>query len=172
MHVFINPGHGGADPGAIGYSGSFEKNINAKIGDVVAVELKKAGYKVTNYQQRRTLSDVAAKANASNADLFVSIHCNSVANREARGTETWHYTGCPHGKKAAQAIQSEIIGVIGTKDRGLKTSKSLYVLKKTIMPAVLVEVGFISNKDEEQLIINNVDKIGRAIAFGIKKASK
>lgn len=125
---------------------------------------------MTVYQQQRQLSDVAAKANASGAALFVSIHCNSATNKAARGTETWHYTGCPHGAKYAAAIQRHVVQAIGTKDRGVKTTRSLYVLRKTTMPAVLVEVGFISNAAEEKEIISKTDQIGQAIAAGIIEA--
>lgn len=125
---------------------------------------------MTVYQQQRQISDVAAKANASGAALFVSIHCNAATNKAARGTETWRYTGCPHGAKYAAAIQHHVVEAIGTKDRGVKTTRSLYVLRKTTMPAVLVEVGFISNAAEEKEIISKTDQIGQAIAAGIIEA--
>ena len=171
MKIFINPGHSLLnDPGAIGPAGNKESEVNARIAAAAAERLKAAGHKVVLYQQQRKLADVTVKANKSKADLFVSIHCNAAANTDARGTETWHYTGCPHGARTAGAIQTELVRVLGTRNRGVKTSSSLYVLRKTTMPAVLVEVGFISNAAEEKLILGNIEKIGQAIAAGITAA--
>lgn len=170
MNIFVNAGHSPTyDCGAIGASGSKESDINLKIATVTANALKQAGHKVTLYQQQRKLVDVTAKANKSKVDLFVAIHCNGSVNKTANGTETWHYTGCPIGAKYAKAIQAELVKTLGTKDRGVKESSSLYVLRKTIMPAVLVEVGFITNTDEEKLILANIDQIGLSIAKAILK---
>lgn len=167
MKVFLNPGHGGNDPGAIGATRSKESEVNARIAAAAAERLKAAGHTVVLYQQQRQLADVTAKANKSKADLFVSIHCNAAANKDARGTETWYYTGCPHGRAAAVAIQREVVEALGSRNRGVKSSRSLYVLRKTTMPAVLVEVGFISNAAEEKEIITKAAQLGQAIAAGI-----
>lgn len=175
MKIFLNPGHSlKYDPGAIGASGTKECEINAKIAKATAERLQAAGHTVIVYQQQKRLADVAEMANASGASLFVSIHCNSAVNKQANGTETWHYTGCPVGKKFATKIQLEIIKAIGTRDRGTKSSRSLYVLRKTIMPAVLCEVAFISNKDECAMLSQGEyqKKIGEAIAKGIIEALK
>lgn len=170
MKIFVNAGHSPTyDCGAIGASGSKESDINLKIATVTANALKQAGHKVTLYQQQRKLVDVTAKANKSKVDLFVAIHCNGSVNKTANGTETWHYTGCPIGAKYAKAIQAELVKTLGTKDRGVKESTSLYVLRKTIMPAVLVEVAFITNLEEEKLVLANIEKIGQSIAKAILK---
>jgi N-acetylmuramoyl-L-alanine amidase len=165
--VFLNSGHGGNDPGAIGPAGNKESDVNARIAAAAAERLKAAGHKVVLYQQQRKLADVAAKANKSKADLFVSIHCNAASNTDARGTETWYYTGCPHGRAAAVTIQREVVKTLQSRNRGVKSSRSLYVLRKTIMPAVLCEVGFLSNREEEKEIVTKAAQIGHAIADGI-----
>lgn len=170
MKVFLNPGHGGIDPGAIGANGTKEKEINAEIAKATAERLKAAGHTVIVYQQQKRIADVAEMANASGASLFVSIHCNSAVNRNAHGTETWHYTGCPTGKRFATKIQLEIVKALGTRDRGVKTSRALYVLRKTVMPAVLVETAFLSNPAEEKLLNAKTAEIGEAIAKGILAA--
>ena len=170
MKIFLNSGHGGRDCGAIGANGTKESEINAKIAKATAEHLRKAGHEVTVYQQQKRLADVAEMANASGCALFVSIHCNSAVNKSANGTETWHYTGCPTGKKFATKIQLEIVKALGTRDRGVKTSRSLYVLRKTTMPAVLCEVGFLSNSREEKLLNAKTSEIGEAIAKGIISA--
>lgn len=167
MKIFLNSGHGGLDPGAIGPAGNKESEVNARIAAAAAERLKAAGHKVVLYQQQRKLADVTVKANKSKADLFVSIHCNAACNTDARGTETWYYTGCPHGRAAAVAIQREVVEALGSRNRGVKSSTSLYVLRKTTMPAVLCEVGFLSNAAEEKEIVAKAAKIGEAIADGI-----
>lgn len=168
MKIFINAGHSLTyDCGAIGASGGKESEINLQIAKVTAERLKSAGYAVVLYQQERKLADVTVKANKSKADLFVAIHCNAAGNKNAHGTETWHYTGCPIGSKVAAAIQREVVETLGTRDRGVKSSRSLYVLRKTVMPAVLHEVAFISNQEEEKLILSKIPEIGKAIADGI-----
>lgn len=129
-----------------------------------------AGHTVIVYQQQKMLADVAEMANASGCALFVSIHCNSATNKQANGTECWYYTGCPIGKRFATNIQLEIIKALGTKNRGTKDSRSLYVLRKTVMPAVLCEVGFLSNSREEKLLNAKTAEIGEAIAKGIISA--
>lgn len=162
------PGHSlKYDPGAIGASGTKECEINAEIAKATAERLKAAGHTVIVYQQQKRLADVAEMANASGCALFVSIHCNSAVNKNANGTECWYYTGCPTGKRFATQIQLEIIKAIGTRNRGTKNSRSLYVLRKTTMPAVLIEVGFLSNKAEEKLLNAKTAEIGEAIANGI-----
>ena len=170
MKVYLNPGHGGKDPGAIGANGTKECEINAEIAKATAERLQAAGHDVIVYQQQKRLADVAEIANASGCALFVSIHCNSAVNKNAIGTETWYYTGCPVGKKFATKIQLEIIKAIGTRNRGVKNSRSLYVLRKTVMPAVLVEAGFLSNPAEEKQLNANTAEIGEAIAKGILAA--
>lgn len=122
------------------------------------------------YQQQKRLADVAEMANASGAKLFVSVHCNSAINRRANGTECWYYTGCPIGKKFATSIQSEIVKAINTRNRGVKSSRALYVLRKTVMPAVLVETAFLSHEAEEKLLNAKTAEIGEAIAKGIISA--
>lgn len=171
MKIFVNPGHSlKYDPGAIGANGTKECEINAQIAKATAESLQAAGHTVIVYQQQKRLADVAEMANASGAALFVSIHCNSAVNKNANGTETWHYTGCPTGKKFATQIQLEIVKAIGTRNRGVKNSRSLYVLRKTTMPAVLVEAGFLSNPAEEKQLAESTAKIGKAIANGILAA--
>ena len=173
MKIFLNPGHSlKYDPGAIGANGTKECEINAKIAKVTAERLRKAGHDVIVYQQQKRLADVAEMANASGASLFVSIHCNSAVNKQAKGSETWYYTGSTKGAKFATKIQLEIIKAINTRDRGVKSSRTLYILRKTVMPAVLCEVAFISNKDECAMLSQGEyqKKIGEAIANGILAA--
>ena len=89
----------------------------------------------------------------------------------AEGTETWYCAGSNDGKHLAECIQSQIVNHLGTVDRGVKMAtpgkNGLYVLTNTDMPAVLVELAFISNEDDEKLLRNEQDEFARAIARGV-----
>ena len=114
------------------------------------------------------LSYRAKVANDWGADLFVSIHCNAAADSSANGTETYHAPGSEKGAALAGAIQSRLVAALGLRDRGVKQA-NFAVLRRTSMPAALVEIAFISNPIEEGLL-GNPDfqrRAARAIAQGI-----
>lgn len=107
-------------------------------------------------------------ANQAKADVFVSIHCNSVADPKANGTETFYCTGSPAGAKLAEHIQNRLITALGLRNRGVK-SATFAVLRGTNMPAALAELAFISNPTEEGLLETPAfqDKAARAVADGV-----
>lgn len=166
--IFINPGHGGDDPGAVG-NGLKERDVVLKIGKRVEDYLRAVGYDVKLFQYDG-LQEICDSANAYGADLFVSIHCNA-ATGTARGTETFYYEYSNAGRKLANCIQRQIVNSLGTYDRGLKTKISggydSYVCKYTNMPAVLVETAFIDNPDDAKLLVEHEDDFARAIARGV-----
>ncbi len=159
--IVVDAGHGGVDGGAVSYSGQTnERNItlavSLKLGDV----LKSKGYDVIytrtdntsvawdSSSQTASLRYRANFANENNADLFVSVHCNS-ATPSAYGTETYYSTTkSSKDKTLATDIHTELIKSIGLRDRGVKTANH-YVTVNTKMPASLVELAFISNQQEE-----------------------
>ena len=175
MNVFINPGHapiGNPDPGAVNEeTGLRECDVALAVGELVANYLDAAGVGVTNVFQCDSLGKICNQANASGADIFVSIHCNAADAEEANGTETWACAGSSNGSTLAGCIQSQIVNALGTTDRGVKIAtpgvNGLYVLTNTDMPAVLVELAFISNPDEEEILANKQDDLARAVARGI-----
>ena len=160
MNVFINPGHapnGNPDPGAVNdNTGLRECDVALAVGDLVAHYLKAAGVGVTNVFQCDSLEEICDQANASGADLFISIHCNSAEAASATGTETWACAGSSAGHALAACIQNQIVDALGTVDRGVKTATP-----------VLVELAFISNDDDEQLLEEKQDDFARAIARGV-----
>lgn len=174
MMVFINAGHapnGHPDPGACSRStGLRECDVALKVGELVAKYLNVVGIE-TMVHQNDSLSEVCSKANSLEADLFISIHCNSVESPYAEGTETWYCNGSSAGRMLAECIQDQIVDSLNTVDRGIKVAvpgrNGLYVLTNTDMPAVLVELAFISNEDDEKLLRNNQDDFARAIARGV-----
>ena len=175
MNVFINPGHAPnseTDPGAVkDNTGLRECDVALAVGDLVAHYLKAAGVGVTNVFQCDSLEEICDQANASGADLFISIHCNSAEAAAATGTETWACAGSSAGHALAACIQNQIVDALGTVDRGVKTAtpgvNGLYVLTNTDAPAVLVELAFISNDEDEQMLVKKQDDFARAIARGV-----
>ncbi|MGI5940494.1 MAG: N-acetylmuramoyl-L-alanine amidase [Thermoleophilia bacterium] len=176
--ICIDPGHGGSASGAIGVSGSLEKDINLDIAKFVAADLRAAGLEVlmTRDDDRFVgLQERANIANAAQATLFVSIHCNAINNADVKGTETF-YEGTaadydPESKLLAEAIQRALVKALGSKDRGAKTwyGQTLVVLAKSTMTGVLTEVGFLTNAEEEaKLLTADYQRTAaRAIADGI-----
>lgn len=172
MKVFLNPGHspnGVPDPGAVNDGLNLrECDIAKEIGDLVEHYLVAAGVDVVgNVQSDDLVGDVVATANASGADLFVSIHCNSFWNPNAQGTETCVYPGSSVGAALGDCIQAQIVSALDTMDRGIKYRDGLYVLRATDMPAVLVETAFISNGGDAAKLRDQTDEFARAIARGV-----
>lgn len=163
MKIFINPGHGGADPGAVG-NGLVEAEVALAIGERAAKYLQAVGYqtKVFQFDGLHTICD---DANAWGADFFISLHCNAAASPRATGTETFFWNG-GHGRKLAAKIQNQVADSLGTVNRGTKTA-NFTVLAYTDMPAVLVETAFISNPQDAELLRDRQDDFARAIARGV-----
>lgn len=174
MKVFLNPGHapnGNPDPGAVNSeSGLRECDVALAVGQSAESYLNAAGV-ATELLQSDSLEEICEAANASDADIFVSIHCNAAEAEAANGTETWTCAGSNRGSMLASYIQNQIVDALDTTDRGVKIAtpgvNGLYVLSNTAMPAVLVELAFISNDSDEQLLADAQDDFARAIARGI-----
>lgn len=169
MKVFLNPGHApGIDPGAVNYEYDVEEaTIALEVARHVQDYLERAGVKVVGFVQDDDLGLVVDAANESKADLFVSIHCNAYSKPEPQGTEVLVYETGGRSELLAEYIQFQIISSLGTVDRGVKERPRLYVLNSTNMPAVLVELAFITNEDDVQLLIDNKEDFAAAIARGI-----
>lgn len=157
--VYIDPGHGGRDPGAIGPSGVQEKRVALRVAQKVYEGLFKVCQVKLTREDDRALganesADLEARVRMANswpADLFISIHCNSAGSQAAHGTETFCYSPSGEGYRLANLIQSKLTKHTGLNDRGVATG-NFAVLRETKMPAVLVELGFISNPTEETLL--------------------
>lgn len=177
--ICIDPGHGGSDSGAVGVSGAKEKDVNLAIGLLLADCLRQAGLRVMMTRETDVavgLSQRAAMANTAQAGLFVSVHNNASGGGEdgPNGTETFYpgtpATYCPEGRLLAEAIQRNLIRVLGSKDRGAQTHwNRLVVLTETEMTAALVEVGFMTNLAEETKLLTPSYQAAaaQAIAAGI-----
>lgn len=171
--ICVDAAHGGKDPGAV--NGSKHESIAAlAIARKVGAMLESKGYEVVYTRTKDkylTLAERCTISNSKGADAFISIHLNSAINKAAEGVETWRYQNVGATTKAlADNIQEELITATGAKPRGVKTTTTLYVLKHTIAPAVLVECGFISNHEESELLFDDdyQNKIANAIVTGIE----
>lgn len=184
MKVFINPGHDlDYDGGAVSpRTGLRECEVAAHVGALVKHYLEAAGCTCKLMQSdnlaptstgRSRYADrqgptVTETANDWDTDIFVSIHCNSAEADEACGTETFAYDlDGGAGEKIATCIQDQIVDALNTVDRGVKANPKLFVLRYTAMPAVLVELGFIGNESDEELLTNRQDDFARAISRGV-----
>ena len=170
MRICINGGHapgGIPDPGAVNnITGLKESDVTDDVAQLVQYYLQQAGYE-TLVVQENELRDITDASNNWGANLFISVHCNAAGNRSALATETFY--GSKQGAKFARYIQSQIINNMGTVNRGIKDGSNLYVIKHTDCPAILVELAFISNDDDEALLASDEkkDEFAKCIARGV-----
>ncbi|MBW3041643.1 N-acetylmuramoyl-L-alanine amidase [Prochlorococcus marinus] len=171
--VVIDPGHGGSDPGAVGINGLRETDIVLEVSKNVSEFLTKKGVKTLltrNYERTLDLQPRVEKANNSKADAFVSIHANATRGKrkEVNGLETYYYSGYK-GYSLAKNIHKQIL-ITSTQspDRGVRRSR-FYVIRKTSMPAALVEIGFVTGIYDASLLRQKAYryKMSFAIAKGI-----
>lgn len=174
--IALDPGHGGSDPGAVGPGGTKEKTVTLAVAQKLAVLLEKAGAKVV--MTRRGDNDVYGKnatavdelkarttvAALNKADIFISIHADAFTNPKVGGTSTFYYRKSMYDALLAQSIQSSIVKVDQLSDRRVN-SANFYVIKRSIMPAALIEMAFITNPDEEKLL--NSPQFQQKMAQGI-----
>lgn len=167
--IALDAGHGGSDPGAV-YKGRQEKDDTLDLTLAVGDILKKNGidvYYARTTDEYETPFKKATDANNSGADLFVSIHRNSSENpNQYSGVETLVYSDTGLKAEVARNINNQLEDA-GFKNLGVDERKNLVVLKRTKMPAVLVEVGFINNDKDNYLFDEEFDSIAQAIADGI-----
>jgi len=171
--VVIDPGHGGPDPGAIGIGGIRETDVVLEVSKIVENLLSDKGVKVRLTRKSEVDLDLPPRvsfANNTNADIFVSIHANASRGkrRDINGLETFYYRGW-RGRLLAKRIQKQILRVSpGSPDRGVKQGR-FYVIKNTRMPAVLVEIGFLTGRLDARRLekITHRKRLAYAIAKGI-----
>jgi N-acetylmuramoyl-L-alanine amidase len=170
MTIVIDPGHGGRDPGYVGRSGILEKRLTYRVALRLKMLLNDAGARVIltrNGDTEIKNHDIAALANSKNADLFVAVHFNSFTSSRIKGSTTFYFT--PQSKRFAKVIEKNVSRTTGLKDRGVK-KETYYVCHHTQMPAVIVEAGYLTNSQDERLILD--PKFRQSIALGICKGIK
>ena len=187
--VYLDAGHGGYDPGA-SYFGISEKSLTLAIQNRVKAKLESEGYQVVTTRTSDTyvdLTDRSRAANASESDIFVSIHINASGSSAAQGIETYYYqpyaeypsrinatyhanpTRLSMSDTLANAIQSSLINATGAQNQGVKR-QTFAVLRETTAPAVLLELGFLSNPQEAARLNTSAyqETLANAIVAGIK----
>lgn len=170
--VFINPGHSITTD-----SGAVNPRLNLKECQVVKEicthmqkQLQSLGVETVLYQQVKSLNEVPKEANASGADIFISVHMNAPATTSG-GVEVLYCENSAKGREYAQVILKNIIkvGDYNFRNRGLKddANRHLCVLRKTKMLACLVEMGFITYDKEAKFVNENTSLCAQAIVNGI-----
>ena len=166
--IYINPGHGGADSGAVGTGGRQEKDDALRYASAVVEKLKAAGHTVElerNADYLINVKDIAKNANLWGADLFIAFHRNAGGGE---GAECLIVTGASAtSREMAQAIQSALVGV-GFRDRGVKVQdRNTYVLSHTTMPATTIECGFVDNAGDNAIFDSKFNEIVQGTAEAI-----
>lgn len=169
--VVIDAGHGDQDPGTIGVTGKKEKDFNLSLALKIEQLLKKeSGIKVImtrNDDKFLKLSERVSLANNAKADLFLAIHANS-GPAAATGSETYYNRA--NSKTLANTVHKYLVQAAGLKDRGVKTG-NFAVIRDTTMPAILLEVGFLSNKNDEAALFNETfqNRVAEGVVKGMKE---
>lgn len=177
--IAIDAGHGGWDPGKKGKNGENEKDINLAIAKKLTMLLEGSGavvYTIRNSDEAlgdskgEDMNERKEIIDKSEADIMVSIHQNSYPSEEIKGAQVFYHGTSDDGKKLAGCIQKELSEILdSSNDRVEKSNESYYILRKTEIPSVIVECGFLSNPDEE-IKLNSDDyqnKTAWAIYCGI-----
>ena len=162
--VVIDAGHGGEDPGKIGVNNAKEKDINLEIAKQVRTLLEKEGIDVIMTREDDTMlaedtdtnkkvQDMKSRVQMINQAvpaLVVSIHQNSYSEESIHGAQVFYYTHSEAGKKAAEIMQKELLAVDPDNTRQAKANDTYYLLKRTEVPTIIVECGFLSNYEEAE----------------------
>ncbi|MCD8132559.1 MAG: N-acetylmuramoyl-L-alanine amidase [Clostridiales bacterium] len=182
--IVIDAGHGGDDPGKVGVSGTNEKDINLEIACRLRDILEEQGFEIVmTREEDESLADADAESvkvsdlknrvdiiEKTDPVLAVSIHQNSYTDSAVSGAQVFYYGDSAQGEALAGALQQSLIDHLDPSNtRAAKANESYYILKKTSVPTVIVECGFLSNPTEEALLCDEdyQVQIAEAISEGI-----
>ncbi len=173
-NIMIDAGHGDWDPGKVAKDGTLEKEINLNISKYLQNYLEQAGgFVITTRTDDNVLGDTKNKdlkartelSNNEEVDLLVSIHQNSFQNSKVKGAQVFYYEDSEDSKRLALCIQNRLKEVDSNNNRVAKSNNNYYMLKKTSVPAVIVECGFLSNSEENEKLKDK--KYQKDIAWAI-----
>lgn len=186
--VVLDAGHGSSDSGKVGINGVLEKDINLSISKKTKKYLEKKGICVIMTRNKdeslaegengnRKVQDMKARVkriNDTKPDLAVSIHQNSYHEESIHGAQVFYYEHSESGEKDARILQEALLAVDPDNTRQVKANTTYYLLKRTEVPILIVECGFLSNQEEaEKLASEDYQKeIAKAIANGIESCLK
>lgn len=183
--VVIDAGHGGADPGKIGVNQCLEKDINLQIALKVKEKLENEKVKVimtredenglsTDGASNHKIEDMKKRVeiiNESEASIAVSIHQNSYTSEDVKGAQVFYFTHSEQGKQMAEIMQENFRLANPENKRQAKDNQTYYMLKKTKIPTIIVECGFLSNWEEAEKLTDDSyqEKTAQIICDGIMK---
>ncbi len=180
IKIFIDQGHnptGYHNTGAVGF-GLNEENINFQVGLSLANLLnnnpnfdarlsRPTSTTVLGTNNATSLAERVRMANEWPANYFISIHCNSNPNPAVNGTEVYIYQYYTQANWLAQQVMNGIVQTVGTRNNGIRENQSLYVLRRTNMPSILVELAYLSNPSDAEKLRNNQQQFAYGIYLGI-----
>lgn len=183
--IVVDCGHGGSDPGKVGAGDILEKDINLQIGKKVKKKLEKKGYEVIMTREKdeilsrgtdgsKKVQDMKARValiNKTAPALAISIHQNSYQDSEVCGAQVFYYAHSEEGEEAAGVMQEALLQVNPDNKRQAKANDNYYLLKRTEVPTIIVECGFLSNPEEAALLSDEEyqKKIAKAVVDGLEK---
>jgi len=177
--VVIDPGHGGEDPGKVGVNDTLEKDINLQIALKLKPLLEEKGIEIVMTREsdevpkdnKEDLQGRVKLINDTKPSIVVCIHQNSFTDASVKGAQVFYYAGSDISENAAQILQEEFRSVDTDNTRQIKANDNYFLLKRTEVPAVIVECGFLSNYEEAQKLVTEEyqKEIATAICNGIIK---
>ena len=186
--VVLDAGHGGSDPGKVGINKAEEKDINLKIAKKVKKILEKKGVKVVMTREEDTMlaenkngsqkvqdmKDRVKLINDTSPEFAVSIHQNSYHEESIHGAQVFYYKHSAQGEQFAAIMQKSLLAVDKENRRQAKADDTYYLLKKTEVPTIIVECGFLSNHEEAEKLVTDEyqQQIAEAIVKGIEACMK
>lgn len=182
IKIYIDQGHnptGSVNAGATG-NGLHEEDITFEVGVILAqlleddprFEVRLSRPTPTTVLGTSNASSLRARVDAANswpADYFISIHCNSNPNPALNGTEIYLYRFNTQANWLAEQIMTGITQTVGTRNNGIRLNPSLYVLRRTNMPALLIELGYLTNYSDAQKLRDNPGGFAYGIYLGIMR---
>ncbi len=181
--VMLDAGHGGRDPGKVGVNNALEKDINLAIAKKTKELLSEKGIEVIMTREEDVMyakedsdnkktEDMKARVEMINRnlpELTVSIHQNSYHEESVSGAQVFYYSHSQKAKEAAEVMQKALMSLNAENTRPAKANDTYYMLKRTESPTIIVECGFLSNKEEAELLITEEyqSQMAQAICNGI-----
>lgn len=173
--VILDAGHGGWDPGKTGSGGADEKTLNLAITQKLQAYLEAGGAEVILTREtdaalgsgkREDMAQRRQITNESGGDILVSIHQNAFPSAKAKGAQVFYHQSSPQGKLLAEILQESLRERLDAENqRQAKENTAYYILRTTEIPAVIVECGFLSNREEEALL--NAPEYQERVAWAI-----
>lgn len=176
--IILDAGHGSKDPGKVAKDGTLEKDINLRITKFLQEYIEQAGGFVLNTRVNDSaisdnkVEDLKGRKNIANdedASILISIHQNSFPKENVKGAQVFYYKESKESEKLAHCVQNRLKEIDTNNNRVAKENSSYYILKKTKMPSIIVECGFLSNTEEKNMLKTEEyqKKLAWAIYLGI-----